>query len=186
MRFFVAIGATVLVQSTAVAQTPITFAGIPHGATIAVARPKLQAQGFVFKKRDTQGDYWFEGQLKGQTTDVLVLTTGAGTVAKIILNLRTPDESARRVYYELVETLTQKYGEPSDKIARFLDPYYEGDGYEEQAIRLEKGQFMAVWDHGTSVLGAQITKGLTVELGYEYPAWDPEYKRRRTKANDIF
>ena len=45
----------------------------------------------------------------------------------------------------MVELFTKKYGEPKDHFEFFSSPYYEGDGYELQALRKEKCNYISFW-----------------------------------------
>ena len=73
-------------------------------------------------------------------------------------------------------------------VRRFDSPCYEGDGYEEQALRLGKGHFFATWSWPTQPenraagLMLSVEKNLTVMLTYEPPEWEKEAERRQSKS----
>ena len=95
------------------------------------------------------------------------------------------DLSSRQAYRDMKAMLTTKYGAPADVVESFDAPYHEGDGREEQAIREDKGHFLALWRQrvgsDTSYLGLQITEKLNLFLAYESPNWGAELDRRRAK-----
>ncbi len=104
-------------------------------------------------------------------------------VGKIVVTILTPDQHARETYKDMKQTLTTKYGPPQQAFEFFSDPYYEGDGYEDQAIKLGKGHFGAFWDNG---LQLNVTEKLNLNVAYESPTWADEAGRRKSKSTRAF
>lgn len=160
------------------------FANIPWGSNGTTIKQLLADQGMNFVEVDTDGDYKFKGTLSGYEAVVWGLMANGG-VAKFSITLFTPDEKATQAYRDMKSTLTTKYGAPADLVESFDAPYREGDGREEQAIRQDKGHFLALWRQrvgsDTSYLGLQITEKLNLFLAYESPNWSAELDRRRAK-----
>ena len=80
-------------------------------------------------------------------------------------------------YKDYLNILIEKYGEPNNKYSFFSSPYYEGDGYELQAVRLEKCTYSAFWDF----VSIQISKFKQVKIHYENAtnaALDDEEKKK--------
>lgn len=165
-----------------------TFADIPWGASKTEVTKKLAAKGYSNIKIDKDGDLTFEGFLVGnEAVGIAVLANNS--LVKVIINLVTPDRKAIGTYEDMKETLTKKYGQPQRTFKRFMNPYYEGDGYEEQAIRLGKGSFSSFWgEDGKGVEGMmlKITEKLTVVIVYESAAWSQESDKRSAKAASDF
>ena len=70
------------------------------------------------------------------------------------------------------QLLSQKYGLYSDDFYYFDRPYYKGDGYELQAIRLGKGTAKTYWKRPTGngenvILDCIITPYSTLRVGYQ-------------------
>jgi hypothetical protein len=88
--------------------------------------------------------------------------------------------------------LVKKYGEPTQDFAFFQRPYFEGDGYEEQAIRLGKGHFSCYWTPPKDskvrgdTLALNLTERLTVKITYESSNWGEEAERRNANRTKIF
>lgn len=62
---------------------------------------------------------------------------------------------------------TEKYGEPK-VYEYFSTPYEEGDGYEVQAIGLEKCTYMSFWlDYNNTNMMVSISKYKQVQVSYE-------------------
>lgn len=166
---------------------PYQFAGIPSDASISEIKNLMEKAGFVFDKVDEDGDLNFKGKLKNYPASAFVFMTANNAVVKIQISIATPDHVARTTYAELVDDLKKKYGKPTSEFELFTRPYYKGDGYEDQAIRLGKAKYATFWtmESAESNLGVQITDNLAVALGYEYPGWSAEYERRKALQREI-
>jgi hypothetical protein len=174
-----------LAPASATAQMRV-FADIPWGASKETVAARLAAAKFPIYKTDNDGDYWFKGSMLGQQVQGFVIFR-SGRAAKIVFSLLTPDSEAREIYTDLKRALTAKYGKPDSDFAFFNSPYYEGDGYEESAIKLGKGTFSAFWTSNTEQFGSMhvsIEKNLTVMVRYEAPDWGDEADRRRARDTD--
>lgn len=157
------------------------FAELKWGTPLTEAMKHLESKGFTPSINKT-GDISFRGNIWDHRMDGLALLAGK-RVAKVIVNIQTPDNKARETYASLKETLTKKYGQPEISYEYFKKPYYEGDGYEDQAIKLGKGRFLTFW---TNSLSLEISEKLTVMITYEGPLWDQEADRRKQVRDSIF
>jgi len=70
------------------------------------------------------------------------------------------------LYNDVKENLIKKYGDPSEHVEIFKTPYYEGDGYETQAIKNEKATFESFWRNGKNTISLEITKDVEVMICY--------------------
>jgi hypothetical protein len=81
---------------------------------------------------------------------------------------QTSWSALRDTYIEILTTLQNKYGEPDETEAKFITPYYLGDGYELNAVRLEKIDYHAYWFRRDNLtVGVEISKFSQVKLIYE-------------------
>jgi hypothetical protein len=171
------------------AEQQVAFADLPWGIDGEDVKRVLLAKGFAFDSVDAEGDLRFSGVLADRPARIGALMANQ-RLAKISVNIITPDNKAREVYREMATTLEKKYGRPSKKIETYISPYYAGDGYEDQAIRQGKGFFFKLWNKdgplGPEVLGLHITEALTVSVAYEAPAWESESDRRKAVADEVF
>jgi len=172
-------------------QQTYTFASLPWGASTAAVKQGMSEQGLAFTKIDEDGDLNFKGTLVGYSATAAALMNPAGQLVKTIVLIYVDDAKSRQEYRAMKDVLTTKYGAPSDCFEYFKSPYKEGDGYEEQAIKLSKGVFMCFWGDpshaaGNSSMSLQITTKLNLELTYEGPAWHTEYERRKAKETRAF
>jgi hypothetical protein len=171
--------------ASAVAQD-LKFANLTWGTNSHEVRSKLVQQGFTKVSTDKDGDVRFEGKLLGYEMYGFGLFAEGG-LAKVTVVLLVPDNKARDKYRELKQTLTEKYGSPAVTIENFQRPYYEGDGYEEQAIRLGKARLATLWEgDNKSGLVLEITEKLNLRFSYESPAWGVEAEKRRRQQTKLF
>lgn len=164
----------------ATAETP-TFAGLKFGSSVSAIQADLLRKGYEAEV-DDDGDVKFSGTLMGHRCSGWALFAN-GKMGKVDVNIHAPDRNTISTYKDVVKTLIGKYGQPDKTYKFFKDPYYEGDGYEEQAIQLGKGFYVTVWE---DTLMVSITEQLNVNIGYESPDWGAEADRRAAKqASDL-
>lgn len=185
---------SVAAASVAAAQTsPVyTYGGIPWGSSAVAVKAALATQGFTFNKIDDDGDYWFDGHALGYPARIYAFMSPTSGLCKIQVLLATPDADARSTYQSVKGMLSQKYGPPTDSVESFLSPYYDGDGYENTAIRVGKGLFLTIWGNTdasappSSHLDVEISKALVVNVAYESKAFHAESLRRKAKSAVAF
>ena len=180
---------SVVSPGTATAQ-PHQFAGIPWGASVETVRAKMAEAGYVFEKMDADGDLAFNGTVLANKAIIFALLFN-GKLSKISVILVTPDQTAIRTYDEMLGVLKAKYGKPSHEFRFFEKPYFDGDGYPEQAIRRGKGHFLSAWESGkgspeATALTVSISEKLVVRVSYEGPDWKVAADQRKAKATKSF
>ena len=89
------------------------------------------------------------------------------------------------------DVLTTKYGAPINCFEYFKSPYEEGDGYEEQAIKLSKAVFTCYWGDpshaaGNASISLEITTKLNLRIEYEGPNWHTDLERRKAEETKAF
>jgi hypothetical protein len=177
-------------QVTTADTTKYTFADLAWGSNGATVKAALQRAGYEFIKVDQDGDYSFKGKVLGYPARVFVFMDPKGRATKVQATLITPDDEARSVFAKMKDLLVQKYGKPDQSYDFFESPYYEGDGYEDQAISVGKGHFLAFWGESTpgagNVMDVAISKKLVVNVSYEGYGWHAEIERREAKATRAF
>lgn len=174
------------------AQTPIRFADIPWGSDATTMTRLMLAQGLRLDSVTHDGDYHYSGTLARFPAQVIGLMTPDARLAKVFVNLLTPDPDCRQAYRDMKDVLGRKYGAPLLTLERFDNPYYEGDGYELSAIKLGKGHFSTAWEQvsdnsaDTAAVTVYIGRSLVVLLAYEGPRWNAEAERRAAKGTKAF
>lgn len=158
------------------AQEHLTFKGYPIDGNITQFVSALKQQGYKVVYTNDAGDACIlNGTFAGYNNcDIFVLSTeNSHTVWKVVAKLPTQtswyDLKAR--YNDYKESLTKKYGKPSNDFQYFSSPYYEGDGYEFQALSKDKCTFSAYYDlnEGTIAISIDSKKHNSgcVSIGYE-------------------
>lgn len=166
---------------SAYAEAP-TFADIRWGASKDDVRKQLVSKGFTPGVVDKDGDFKFEGALIGYKTQGLAFFAN-DKIVKVLVRIITPDKEVISTYRSMKDVLSKKYGSPDNEYEFFKKPYYAGDGYEEQALRLGKATFASVW--GKSLM-LQIHETLTVQVVYESDAWSEEGDKRKARSTSVF
>jgi hypothetical protein len=179
-----------LTSPSAIAET-FNFADCDWGISREQTKKLLGSRGFGEFEVDRDGDLVFSGgRLVGHAAGGVALFTPKGRLTKMIVILATADHKAIPTYKEMLVTLKNKYGGPTHEFRSFDKPYYEGDGFEEQAVRLGKADFSAYWIGGEGkykgTLSVKVTENLAVTITYESPEWPVESDRRQAKATDVF
>jgi hypothetical protein len=162
------IGLGVVFQACPISAQGIVFGGMNWGTPVDSVRRVLASKGFVLAKKDDE-DLRYTGTSLGHQA-ILWAYIDRGHLVKVTVALLTPDRSAREVYQEMKSSLSEKYGVPVAVLDEFKSPYFDGDGYEDQAIRLGKAQFETIWSKpmlgGDSLLAIEITPALSVRISY--------------------
>jgi hypothetical protein len=170
--------------------TTMSFAGLQWGSTRESVKQALAPLGYTFIKLDEDGDLDYKGELLGYPATMYFFFTPSGALTKVEMTIITPKTKNRETYNEMKEMLIQKYGQPMEDFHFFSSPYYEGDGYEDQAFRLGKATFSTYWKHpgktGNEMASLEITPGLNIRVGYEAPGWHDEVARRKAILTKVF
>lgn len=187
---FVALNTNAQLNNTAEKFT-IEFMGVKVDGPIEQCAQKYVAKGFRVNKRES-AFYKLTGMVKSQTVELYLIAT---PITKKVCRLAVyfPEQiswmSIKSDYKDLKKTIIDKYGDPKDDYNFFSSPYYEGDGYETSAVKIEKCHYAAIWQEepGPSTTGynilLQISKWMQVTLQYEN-AKNMDIKEREDKQLD--
>lgn len=118
----------------------LEFKGIEITGIIDNVIAKLEKAGYILAEKDEDGAV-LEGMFANEKCQLLVsLTPKTKRVYSICVFFEKKDSwySLKADYKELKKSLKDKYDVRPDDSEFFIDPYYEGDGYELQALRLSK------------------------------------------------
>jgi hypothetical protein len=146
------------------------FNGVPIDGDLTTFVAKLKAKGFTLKEYIDNGAI-IKGKVGTKDIDVYVFTTPKSK--KVFkLSVYFPERSTwsflKSEYEELVDIVTNKYGEPTSSYSSFKKPYYEGDGYEMSAVQLEKCNFASYWiKQNNLTLAVEISKWKQINITYE-------------------
>lgn len=147
-----------------------SFDGVPISGDLPTAIAKYKAKGYNLSRYVEQGAI-LKGRVASRDIELYIFTTPK--TKKIFKMVIYFDEeiswlSLKSTYNTFYDILSEKYGYPDEKYAKFLDPYYEGDGYELQAVGIEKAIYAAYWFRKDNLtVGVEISKYKQVKLVYE-------------------
>lgn len=174
--------------------TNAKFAGIPWGTELQEAQKRLQELGFTVKELE-DGTPIFKGKLAGEVcTGVIV--EDQGKVVAYNISFHNSGEgfkswiTAKPVYMRIKNILKSKYGEPKS-VEFFSDPYEEGDGYEFQAIKNDRGYYGSIWESnysGSVTLAVVLEKfdEANIHLVYQSPYLDRKKKGEEKASEKLF
>ncbi len=157
------------------AQEHLTFKNIPIEGSVSAYVAKLEAVGFYLLHENDGRSAILQGSFAGfdDCTVYVIGSKSSKTVWKVVVGLphQLSWSSTRSRYEDFKESYTAKYGKPADSFEFFIDPYEKGDGYELQAIKLEKGYYTTFWElsAGTIFVGISASNNSDgwVRLVYE-------------------
>lgn len=147
----------------------LEFKGIPLTGKLDNFVKKLQEQGFSVENREG-ASVIMSGQFTGKEAEVYVFSTKkTHTVWKVVVFLpkQTSWYTIKSEYQYYVDMFKVKYGDPLHTYAFFSSPYYEGDGYEMQAVRLDKCNYFSSFHPQNGVIYIEISKYQQVKIAYE-------------------
>ena len=83
--------------------------------------------------------------------------------------------------------LSAKYGDPSRNVERFSNPYYEGDGYEFQALRIGKCTYTSIFNVSNGNVMLSMVKDGSLILYYSDKEGDAlnEREQRQKALSDL-
>ena len=156
LLFFISIGLNVF------SQEHLTFKGIPIDGKLSVFVAKLIQQGFVFDSNTPNGDAAIlKGTFAGED-DCTIYVSSTPTEhivcgVAVFLPPQTSWTMLNSQYIKFRVSLISKYGTPFRERRDFISPYYEGDGYEMQAINQNKCDYILGINTQGGTIGLSIS-----------------------------
>ena len=174
MKKYISFIITLFISVSITAQTNrdshkyLEFKNTPISGTLTEMVKKMQTLGY---KLEEAADYVaiMEGSFANENCEiVLYASPKTKTMHSIIVNFgeQTSWYSLKAKYKKLKEQLTSKYNHTPKSTEYFADPYYEGDGYEMQALRNEKCFYFSTFNFYNCKIGIYIV-GNKVQLLYQ-------------------
>jgi hypothetical protein len=143
------------------------FMGVKVGGSRQEVINAFKAKGFtVVNNSPEEKTIRLSGNLSGSEIELYASFTPVSKVCWAFTVFFPEQTSWHRIksqYNEYLDILVDKYGTPDNRYNFFSSPYYEGDGYEMSAIRLEKCTYAAFWPN----VSIQISKYKQVKIHYE-------------------
>lgn len=163
----------------------LTFKGIPINGSLTTFVQKMKTAGFSFVEYVSDNTIAvFSGKFAGDDAKIYVASSPkTKTVFKVVVyyGKQTSWQSIKSDYFKYVAAMTEKYGEPSSHYEFFTRPYYEGDGYELQALRHEKCNYISFYDTQNGAIVVEMSTSEKISIGYE-DAINVEIFKREKKS----
>jgi len=145
------------------------FMGVKVEGDNATFISKFKAKGFIITYAENQNVVTMKGAVGGKQYELLISSTPK-TKQVWRISVYLPEATSWSIikseYEDYLGVLTEKYGAPEKKYSFFSSPYNEGDGYEMNAIKLEKCYYSAFWSDSVGIM-IKISKFQQVQISYE-------------------
>lgn len=147
----------------------LTFKNIPITGKLPDFVNLMEKEGFnlLNTKNNTAV---MEGRFVNQTCEIYVIATPKSNIVwKVVVYLPENNNwiSIKTNYNDFKDQFRKKYGSSFKHYEFFIKPYYEGDGYEMQAIRNEKCRYLSIWDLPEGSIAVEISKYEQIKFTYE-------------------
>lgn len=118
-----------------------SYNGIKVGQGLEVTKAAVLAKGFKFIKKNTDNSYTYQKLINGQLITLHIVATPYSKIVwkfLVYVDENTSWFDSKRSYANMVDILSKKYGKSTGSLMDWESPYYEGDGYEIQAMYYDK------------------------------------------------
>jgi len=142
------------------------FLGIPVGGNRQDVVNKFIAKGFKVYLTPSNIVTSMKGKVNNEIIELLIVNTPLTKKVwkfSVYMPKKTTWDDLKSNYNYYVRLFTNKYGEPNSSYDNFISPYYEGDGYEMSAVKLEKTNYVTFWDS----MYVEISEYQQVGIHYE-------------------
>lgn len=160
------------------------FKGIPIDGSLDSYVGQLNKKGFTTTK-NTEDAAMLKGTFAGEDVEVAVYTTPKSRTVYMVV-VAFPEQSAwysiKSDFKKLENSLQEKYGKPSLQRKSFASPYYEGDGYEMTAIKVDKCYYYTRFTTAAGELTLLILKSGQVALYYVDKQNDAKGEREKNAS----
>jgi hypothetical protein len=149
------------------------YEGIPWGSSPADVQTQLKAKGFQDASVTKDGSVVFTTTLASGSIEV----NGRASfdeqgLSRIFVVYFPSANQALTLYDTILGSLTKAYGEPVVSVRKFQEPFTEGDGFEDTAIRTGKVSLTAGWgtEDGNHVKIGANTHQMRIGVALMYQA----------------
>lgn len=147
-----------------------SFDGVPISGDLPTAVAKYKAKGYLVSKYFEQG-VKLTGRVANRDIELFIMTTPKSKKIfkmTVYFDKEVSWYGMNSTYNAILDMLKNKYGTPDEEITKFITPYYLGDGYELQAVELEKADYHAYWFRRDNLtVGVEMSKFKQVKITYE-------------------
>jgi hypothetical protein len=167
-----------------------TFNGVSISGNTQSVVDSFKARGFKFVD-SSENTVVMKGEVTGKPFELYIITTPKSKqVCKVAGYFDEIDSwyGLEAEYNSIINIITQKYNKPDNKYAFFTKPYYKGDGYELQALGVDKVSYSSYWFNKDNLnICVSISKFKMVKVDYENSAlMEVNTKEKAELAKKVF
>ena len=170
----------------AIAQEHMEFRGIPIDGDVTSFVSKMKDLGY--KLDEVDGDVTImSGKFTGKDAHLYIVSSPKTKIAckvMIFFEKQTSWSSLKSMYDDYKELLEQKYNIKPSSYEYFRKPYKAGDGYEMQALRLDKCVYNSFYETPQGYIALSIESNQTISIGYE-DAINIEIRSKEKESNTL-
>ena len=158
-----------LLSLSVFSQEHLDFRGIPIDGHIDNFIAKMKTLGYTISSKDDVSAI-MKGKFTNRDADIFILATPqTKTVFKVFVDFEKESSwsTLKNNYFDYKELYIKKYGETEHAYEFFSKPYYEGDGYELQALTKEKCTYATFFKTQNGIVVVELTKYECLRLAYE-------------------
>lgn len=146
------------------AQDNLKFMNIPICGNIEKFAAELEQKGFSKLSKKL-----YEGEFAGENAIIYLSDDEHNNIHTIMVtfNEKTSWAALKSSFFQFKELYTEKYGRPTRQFSVFENPYYEGDGFEMQAVKLDKTRYASIYELENGDIILTITNECNVAVVYE-------------------
>lgn len=162
------------------------FRDIPIMGPITDMVKKLQALGYTLEEQESYVAI-MSGTFANENCEiVLYATPKTHKMHSVLVNFkeRSSWNSLKSDYLKFKELLKNKYKMTPKSSEYFVDPYYEGDGYELQALRKDKCFYFSNFNFTPGKIGLYILNNKVTIMYQDYFGKNLNKKEENEKAYD--
>ncbi len=159
------------------------FWGINWKTSRGEAKKIISNKGDYILSEET-ADYLVYKGIFGGSDAIIALYFFENQFYQGIVDYPYEENRALIKYKSIKDQIMKKYGEPTKVVERFQKPYYKGDGFEEQALQLNKGIYMSSWSFADdNTISIVISNKLETLLVYESTELSEQNKKIENEKN---
>jgi hypothetical protein len=148
-----------------------SFNGVNISGDLSTTVKSFEQKGYKLSRYFQQGAI-MNGSVAGSEIEIYIgVTPKSKQVWKVTGFFKKHENwyNLKAEYNNYCGIIKDKYGPYTDNYEFFSSPYESGDGYEMQALRLEKATFITVWTlkEQNLTIGVELSKYQQVKISYE-------------------
>lgn len=166
----------------------VKFKEIPIKGHIDEMIGKIQSLGYLFEGKSEDGSIAiFSGNFANENCEIVLYASPKTKIMhSVIVNLKKENSwhTLKSNYQRLKNQLTTKYNLTPKSNEYFVDPYYEGDGYEMQALKLGKCYYFSTFNFDKGKIGLYIIEDKIQLLYQDFEGYEINKKEENEKSYD--